>query len=73
MYIYRYSELLAGTNTVETFVRALWALLGNVQRSGLGYDSVRIVPFKLDCVEAYSSYLARISIAEILIVCNSIL
>lgn len=39
-YIHRYPELLQESQSVEYYVRALWALLGGGQRSGIAYDNL---------------------------------
>jgi exportin-2 (importin alpha re-exporter) len=39
-YTHRYPELLSASQSVEAFVRALWALLGGGQRTGVAYDSL---------------------------------
>ncbi|KAI5122027.1 hypothetical protein M0805_008018 [Coniferiporia weirii] len=40
LYTHRYPELLTSSASVESFVRALWTLLGGGQRSGLAYDGL---------------------------------
>lgn len=39
-YTHRYPELLQASQSVESFVRVLWALLGGGQRSGVAYDNL---------------------------------
>ncbi|EJD01973.1 Cse1-domain-containing protein [Fomitiporia mediterranea MF3/22] len=39
-YTHRYPELLTSSASVESFVRALWTLLGGGQRSGVAYDGL---------------------------------
>lgn len=38
--MHRYPELLASSSAVESFVRALYGLLGGGQRSGIAYDGL---------------------------------
>ncbi|KAH8112452.1 Cse1-domain-containing protein [Phellopilus nigrolimitatus] len=40
LYTHRYPELLISSSSVESFVRALWTLLGGGQRSGVAYDGL---------------------------------
>lgn len=39
-YLYRYPELLTSSSSVESFMRALWTLLGGGQRSGIAFDGL---------------------------------
>ena len=40
LYVYRYPELLTSSASVESFMRALWSLLGGGQRTGIAFDGL---------------------------------
>lgn len=43
LYTHHYPELLTSSSSVETYVRALWELLGGGSRIGVSYDGVRLL------------------------------